>query len=78
MQVQQLLGSVLQIHGRGAEIFSVVPSSRRARTEQQRQTLCVLVLFLPWTSWVLSFLKSPSVYPADAEQDAEAYYIADR
>lgn len=29
------------------------------------------VLFLSWTSWVLSFFKSPSVYPADAQQDAE-------
>uniref|UniRef100_A0A8C3QES0 Dynein regulatory complex subunit 7 n=1 Tax=Cyanoderma ruficeps TaxID=181631 RepID=A0A8C3QES0_9PASS len=39
MQVQQLLGSVLQIHGRETEISSIVPSSRRARTKQQRQTL---------------------------------------
>lgn len=49
MQVQQLLGSVLQVHGKEAEISSAIHSSRRERTEQQRQTLCVLVLFLSWT-----------------------------
>jgi len=40
--------------------------------EKQKRTAWVLVPVLPWTSWVTSLLKSPRVYPADAEQDAEA------
>lgn len=49
-----------------------------ATAEKQEQTSWVLAPILPWTSWVTSLLKSPRACPADSEQDAEAYCIADR